>query len=194
MRLPCQARTVDHVSIDFSVGGPVRFWATADPRDWWLREGGLCSWLAPSAALLGECIGAPGLEVTGREVAIGEQMASFDGLGRQRWEGGVRPDLIARDAGGRAIVIDAQLGPADHDHLGKLVTYAHTMEADVAVWAVAAAEPPFLAEHPGAPAGLNEAFVGRRRFTAVTVTLESGPSLLPVAPGTPLSPRLSRLV
>jgi hypothetical protein len=104
----------------------------------------------------------------------------------------VRPDLIARDADGRAVVIEAQFGKADHDHLGKLVTYAHAVEAAVAVWAVAAAEPPFLREHLDALAGLNEAFAGRRRFTAVSVTPESEPSPAPAAPGTPLLPRMSR--
>jgi hypothetical protein len=130
----------------------------------------------------------PGLEVTGREVAAGEQVAGFDVLGRRRWDGGVRPDLIARDAHGRVVVIEAQLGGADHDHLGKLVTYANAVQASVAVWAVAAMEPPFLREHLDAMAELNEVFAGRRRFTAVTVTLESEPSLVPLAPGTPLLP------
>ena len=94
----------------------------------------------------------------------------------------------------RAVVIEAQLGDADHDHLGKLVTYAHAVQAAVAVWAVAAAEPPFLREHLDALAGLNEAFGSRRRFTAVTVTLESEPSPVPVAPGAPLLPRMSPAV
>jgi hypothetical protein len=81
------------------------------------------------------------------------------------------------------VVIEAQLGDADHDHLGKLVTYADAVQADIAVWVVAAAEPPFLREHLDTLAGLNEAFGSRRRFTAVTVTLESEPSPVPVAPG-----------
>jgi hypothetical protein len=107
----------------------------------------------------------------------------------------VRPDLIARDADGRAVVIEAQLGEADHDHRGKLVTYAHAVQAAVAVWAVAAAEPPFLREHLDALAGLNEAFAGRRRrFATVTVTLESEPSPVPLPSGEPLFPRMSRAV
>jgi hypothetical protein len=55
--------------------------------------------------------------------------------------------------------------------------------------AVAAAEPPFLREHMDALAGLNEAFVGRRRFTAVTVTLESDASPVPPAPERGSRPR-----
>lgn len=139
----------------------------------------LCRWLAASAPLLAQCVEVSVLEVAGREVAVGERVLSFDGLGRRRWDGGVRPDLIARDARGRVVVIEAQLGKADHDHLGKLVTYADAVQAEVAVWAVAAAEPPFFREHLDALAGLNEAFGSRRRFTAVTVMLESEPSPAP---------------
>jgi hypothetical protein len=62
------------------------------------------------------------------------------------------------------------------------------------VWAVAAAEPPFLREHLDALAELNEVFAGRRRFTPVTVTLESQPSPVPLPPGAPLLPRMSRAV
>ena len=128
------------------------------------------------------------------EVAAGERVLSFDRLGRQRWDGGVRPDLIARDAHGRAVVIEAHLGDADHDYLGKLVTYAHAVQASVALWAVAAAEPPFRREQLDALTGLNEVFAGRRRFTAVTVTLGSEPSPVPVSPGAPLLPRMRRAV
>jgi hypothetical protein len=90
-----------------------------------------------------------------------------------------------RDAHGRVIVIEVQLDPADHDHLGKQVANAHAVQADAAMWAVAAAGP-FLREHLGALAELNEAFVGRRHFRAVTVTLESESSPVPLAPGEPL--------
>ena len=43
-------------------------------------------------------------------------------------------------------------------------------------------------------AGLSEAFAGRRRFTGVTVTLESEPSPVPLHPGAPLLPRMRRAV
>jgi hypothetical protein len=54
---------------------------------------------------------------------------------------------------------------------------------------VAAVESPFLREHIDALAGLNEAFADRRRFTAVTVTLESDASPVPPAPGRGSRPR-----
>jgi hypothetical protein len=89
---------VDEVRLCFSVGGTPRYWTVGDPRQLWPGEGDFCRWLAASAPLLAECTGVPGLEVTGREVAAGERVLSFDRLGRRRWDGGVRPDLIARDA------------------------------------------------------------------------------------------------
>lgn len=68
---------------------------------------------------------------------------------------------------------------------GKLVTHARAVQAGVAVWAVAAAEPPFLREHLDALAELNEVLADRRRFAAVTVTLESEPSPVLVTPAAP---------
>jgi hypothetical protein len=143
-----------------------------------------------SPGVLAQCLGAAGIEFTGREVALGEQVADFDCLGRQRWNGGLRADLTARDAHGRAVVTEAQLGPADHDHLGKLVSYATALPASVAVWAVAALEPPFPREHLDALADLNQAYAGRRQFIAVTVTLQSDPGPDPQSPGMPLLPRM----
>ncbi len=173
-----------------SFGSPASYQVTGDPRELWPREGDFHRWLIASPAMLAECLGVPGLEFTGREVTIGEQVAGFDSLGRRRWDGGLRVDLIARDAHGRPVVIEAQLGAADHDHLGKLVSYASDVQAAVAVRAVAAPEPPFLREHLATLADLNEAYAGRRRFSAVTVTLESDPSPFPPAPGEPLLPRM----
>ena len=132
----------------------------------------------------------PGIEFTGQEVATGEQVASFDVLGRQRWDGGLRADLTARDAAGRVIVVEAQIGEADHAHLGKLMAYATAMKAGLAVWVVAAMEPPFLREHLDVLSEHSEAFAGRRQFAAVTVTLEAGPSPVPLPIDVPLIPRM----
>jgi hypothetical protein len=70
------------------------------------------------------------------------------------------------------------------------MAYATARQADIAVWVVAAAEPPFLREHLDALADLNEAFAARRWFAAATVTLESAPSPVLPAPGEPLLPRV----
>jgi hypothetical protein len=124
---------------------------------------GIASRLAASAPLLAECIGGQGLETAGREVAVGEQVAGSDALGRRRWDCG-DGRTSSREAHGRAVVIEAQpampttttwkAGDLRGRRAGRLVG-----------WAVAAVEPPFLREHMDALAGLNEAFAGRRRFT-----------------------------
>ena len=44
-------------------------------------------------------------------------------------------DLLVRESGtNRTVVIENQLGPTNHDHLGKLLTYAGGYDANVLVW------------------------------------------------------------
>jgi len=62
-------------------------------------------------------------------------------------------DLVAEADSGRPVVIENQLGPSDHDHLGKLVTYAAALEAEAAIWLVARPRQ----EHVKALGWLNEA-------------------------------------
>jgi hypothetical protein len=69
---------------------------------------------------------------------------------------------------------------------------ATVLRADFGMWVAAAEEPPFLADHLDALADLSQAYAGRREFTAVTVTLESAPSPVPLPVGEPLLPRVRR--
>ena len=49
--------------------------------------------------------------------------------------GRFRADLVCRDrTAGGAVVIEAQLGPSDHSHLGQILTYARGLEAEFVVW------------------------------------------------------------
>ena len=77
-------------------------------------------WLASDEgiAMLGEALGLE-LEVEDTEVAVGSY----------------RADIVAREAGSeRRVVIENQLEPTNHDHIGKLITYSAAVEASTVVW------------------------------------------------------------
>jgi hypothetical protein len=71
---------------------------------------------------------------------------------REQTAGSFSVDLVAEDQAGGTVIIENQLERSDHDHLGKLITYAAFMDARAAVWIVA--EP--RQEHVRAISWLNE--------------------------------------
>jgi Domain of unknown function (DUF4268) len=71
---------------------------------------------------------------------------------RERTAGALSVDLVAEDEAGRTVVIENQLERSDHDHLGKLVTYAAMTDAHVAIWIVSEPRP----EHVRAISWLND--------------------------------------
>jgi hypothetical protein len=77
---------------------------------------------------------------------------SLVGVERERAAGAFSVDLVAEDESGGVVIIENQLERSDHDHLGKLITYAAFMDARVAVWIVAEPRP----EHVRAVSWLNE--------------------------------------
>ncbi|MFJ3097944.1 PDDEXK family nuclease [Streptomyces hydrogenans] len=163
------------------------------PRELWPRETeDLHPWLIENLDALGGCLGIGRLEFTGREVLMGEQWTHTGQDGVDRVVGGLRLDLSARDRRGQVVVVEAQFGPADHKHLGQLVTYAHAGQAAVAVWVVVDADPLFYTEHLTALAELNEIFSGRRQFLVAALTLESEPRATEVPLGA-LRPQLRRI-
>ena len=82
-------------------------------------------WMAEeeNLALLGEAVGID-LELQETEPAVG----------------GFSADIYATEAGtGRKIIIENQLEDTNHDHLGKIITYAAGKNAQAVIWVVARA-------------------------------------------------------
>ena len=88
-------------------------------RDVWEHEAeNFTPWLADNISLLSSALGID-LEVRAQETAVGIYWL----------------DILAHDRDNdRPVVIENQLGVTDHDHLGKLLTYAAGFDASTMVW------------------------------------------------------------
>ena len=74
-------------------------------------------------------------------------------IGREEAAGAFSIDILAEESGtGRKIVIENQLEPTNHDHLGKIITYASVKNAEIIIWIVKKARD----EHKQAIECLNE--------------------------------------
>lgn len=94
-----------------------------DLREVWPHEErDFSSWLAQeeNIELLGDELGIE-IEVQQREAPVGN----------------FQVDLLAEEANsGRKIIIENQLEVTNHDHLGKIITYAAGMDAEIIIWIV----------------------------------------------------------
>lgn len=90
-----------------------------DLREAWPREDtDFTPWLAEHISELGDALGL--------EIELQEKEASV---------GSFSLDLLAREpVTNRTVIIENQLEPTNHDHLGKLLTYAGGYDANVIVW------------------------------------------------------------
>lgn len=91
---------------------------------WRGEESEFTPWLAQHLALLSEALGlgTEGLELVGTEVRL--PGASY------------HADILAREAGSAdqaVVLVESQFGRSDHDHLGKLLTYAGGLKARTVV-------------------------------------------------------------
>lgn len=87
-------------------------------REVWPSEGGhFTPWLANNIEVLSETIGLP-LTVVQHEVPVVD----------------FRLAIHAVDPDGRAVIIENQLEPSDHAHLGQLLLYASGLEASTVIW------------------------------------------------------------
>jgi hypothetical protein len=125
---------------------------TIDPREVWKSEtGDFTPWLAENLEHLGKVLGLD-LELSQSEASVG----SF------------AVDLVARDLGrDRVVIIENQLEPTDHTHLGQIITYAAGLEAGVVIWI----SREFREEHRQALDWLNRVHEGETEFFGILVEL-----------------------
>ena len=123
-----------------------------DLRDGWPNEArDFTPWLAEHIAEMGEALGLD-LELQQTEAAVG----------------GYSLDILATDVNGsRPVIIENQLETTDHDHLGKLLTYAAGFDANVVVWLTRE----FRDEHRQALDWLNQRTDEQTQFFGVVVEL-----------------------
>ncbi len=90
-------------------------------REFWEDEArDFTPWLAKeeNIELLGEALGV-GLEVEGTEIPVGV----------------FKVDILAKEINsGKLVIIENQLEKTNHDHLGKIITYASGLGAEVVIW------------------------------------------------------------
>lgn len=85
----------------------------------WLNEVAFSAWLASNLGRLTDVLGVGDLELVGTELPVGD----------------FRCDIVAREVNSnRFMVIENQFTKTDHDHLGKLLTYATQHNAELVVW------------------------------------------------------------
>ena len=85
---------------------------------------------------------------------LGETLnLSLTDVNTEQFVGSYRCDIICKDElTGKSVLIENQLEQTNHDHLGKIITYASGLDASVVIWIVAQARD----EHASAVEWLNK--------------------------------------
>jgi hypothetical protein len=123
-----------------------------DPRTVWSSEARrFTPWLADNLDQLAQVLGMD-LELIRREASVGDFFA----------------DLLVRDVNrDRVVIIENQLEPTDHRHLGQLITYAAGLDAGAIVWV----SPQLRDEHRQALDWLNRRSESDLEFFGVALDL-----------------------
>ncbi|MGC6497401.1 MAG: DUF4268 domain-containing protein [Candidatus Puniceispirillaceae bacterium] len=118
-------------------------------RDVWKEEGQFSDWLAENLSRLGDALGMA-LERSEREKSVGPFSA----------------DIICTDQISKFdVVIENQFTRTDHDHLGKMITYASGLQSQIIIWVA----PRFRDEHRSAIDWLNDISGPETGFFAVVL-------------------------
>lgn len=124
-----------------------------DPREYWKNEAyDFTPWLRSNIDLLGEALGLEFDPSVDSEIPVGAFSA----------------DLLATDLGSGALVlIENQLEPTDHSHLGQILTYASGLDTKMMIWVARQIRD----EHRQALTWLNENTLEDVRFFGVEIEL-----------------------
>lgn len=121
-------------------------------REIWPNEpSDFTPWLAENIEALGEALKLE-LELTSREASVGDFSL----------------DLLAKDLdSSKTVIIENQLSQTNHDHLGKLLTYAAGFDASIVIWVAKEVRD----EHRQALEWMNQKTDADTQFFAVVVEI-----------------------
>ena len=122
-------------------------------RDYWKSEPrNFTKWLSEKE----------NIELLGEEIEIDLELIQTEAN-----VGAFSADILAKDGNGNYVIIENQLEKTDHDHLGKIITYASGKEAKTIVWIAKK----FSEEHKKAIEWLNEHTDDDINFFAIEIEL-----------------------